>query len=67
MEISVFVGEDNIIKGYATTGGIEGGISIRADYLSLEEVSLLSIGYYKLIDGQIVVDEELQAQTETTQ
>ena len=58
----VVIDENNIIRGYATVGGIVGGIEIEAE----EAPEDLCAGYYKLINGEIVLDEELKAQTETT-
>lgn len=67
MTINILKDDNNVIIGFATLGSIVGGVDIKTNYKNAEEVPSLSIGYYKLIDGQIVVDEELKAQFEATQ
>lgn len=61
MKINLKTNEKNIITSYAIIGKIDGGIDVETNY-EIEDVPPLSIGYYKLKDGKIEIDEELKAQ-----
>lgn len=66
MIINIKINSDNVITAYAVIGKVEGGIDVDTEiYESIEDVPPLSAGYYKLINGQIKVDEELKAQIKT--
>lgn len=63
MQMCLKIDENNIIKSYSVIGKIEGGIDIETETnYNIENIPLdLCAGYYKLIDGNIVLDEELKA------
>lgn len=63
MEVCISTNQDNIIIGYATIGSIESGQIIEVDGIPDD----LCKGYYKLIDGEIVLDEELKSQIAESQ
>lgn len=58
MQVCISVNKDDIITGYAIIGSIEGGEMITVDEIPED----LCRGYYKLVDGVIVLDEDLKAQ-----
>ena len=58
MKVCISVNNDDIITGYATVGSIEGGEMVEMDEIPDD----LCHGYYKLADGDIVLDEDLKAQ-----
>lgn len=58
MQICISADGNNVITGYAIIGSIEGGEMITVDEIPED----LCRGYYKLVDGVIVLDEDLKAQ-----
>jgi hypothetical protein len=65
MIINVKCDENNIITSYAVIGKVEGGVDIETDYTNIDDMPPLSIGYYKVANGQIVIDEQLKEQIES--
>lgn len=57
MMLVISTNNNKIINGYAEIGGIEDGVNIAVDKIEED----LCAGYYKLVDGQIMLDEELKA------
>lgn len=58
MKICISINDSKIITGYAVIGSIEGGEMVTVDEIPDD----LCRGYYKLIDGEIVLDDELKSQ-----
>ena len=63
MNVCISTNSDGIIIGYATVGTIEGGEMITVNEVPED----LCHGYYKLINGEIVLDEELRDQIANAQ
>lgn len=56
MTIKITINQDNIITGYASVGDLNNSIEVTVDKIPSD----LCDGYYRYVDGQIVLDEQLK-------
>lgn len=56
MNVCISIDDKGIIVGYATVGEIENGVFIHTEEIPLD----LCAGYYKFIDGKVILDEDLK-------